>query len=588
MASMYNTGGGNPFDFDIGEETRRAQERARRDPRHPSNVKVKPPPPPPSRPPFDIPDDFPLPPDDFPRPRPDQDPDIRKLPPEVSKLPPEPGTKDLPGEILNFEDFKGDEVLTFGPGQGGNPYTGATSQGTNSLTGATNQRTNSLMDRYRGIEALTPAQEAERAAYVAQNPGDYRRAASAIGVRNVPYPTDADGNELGAPPNSRWDSARGRWVSKPEGGWLTPRGDGDKVAEKLDEDRARAAEPKDEARYRSDGSYENPFGSEEGDQAPTDAGVHEMIERDKGAWLDNLRTHAWGFRNSGEGSNWEAVAQDELNGALRQMRYAANAGTDPKRWLDEAKARITRRIQADNSGDDAGNVNGGRQIGRLSPIQASGGGPTLDAGLAQMLQQRGESSESQQQSIRDILMEQLGQATGPIDMSSDAMRTQLDPQRVALQRSAERQRSQMAARLAQEGLLDSGTFDTGLSGIEQQRGESEASMTGQVVGRELESRRTQVMNLLNMALRSGDAESARVLSGQLQMLDMQLRKELTLSGQQITRDQNLAGNRLQSQALQFNRDQNMAGNNLQLQALMNQLAISQLPYERVNLGTRQY
>ena len=150
------------------------------------------------------------------------------------------------------------------------------------------------------------------------------------------------------------------------------------------------------------------------------------------------------------------------------------------------------------------------------------------------------------------------------------MRTQLDPQRVALQRSAERQRSQMAARLAQEGLLDSGTFDTGLSGIEQQRGESEASMTGQVVGRELESRRTQVMNLLNMALRSGDAESARGLSGQLQMLDMQLRKELTLSGQQITRDQNLAGN------------------NLQLQALMNQLAMSQLPYERVNLGTRQY
>jgi len=547
MASMYNTGGGNPFDFDIGEETRRAQERARRDPRHPSNVKVKPPPPPPSRPPFDIPDDFPrLPRDEYPVPHPGPNQ-------------PKPDYEDLPeqtfddAEIQTFGQGQVGDLQTFGQGQGGNPYTGATSHGT--------QGTDGVMDRYRGIEALTPAQEAERAAYVAQNPGDYRRAASAIGVRNVPYPTDAAGNELGAPPNSRWDSARGRWVSKPEGGWLTAR-----------EDRGGDPEPKDEARYRSDGSYENPFGSEEGIQSPTDAGVHAMIERDKGDWLNNLRTHAWGFRNSGEGSNWEAVAQDELNGAIRQMQYAANAGTDPQRWLNEAKERITRRIQADNSGDDAGNVNGGRQIGRLSPISASGGGPTstLDAGLAQMLQQRGESSESQQQSIRDILMEQLGRATSPIDMSSDAMRTQLDPQRVALQRSAERQRSQMAARLAQEGLLDSGTFDTGLSGIEQQRGESEASMTGQVVGRELESRRTQVMNLLNMALRSGDAESARVLSGQLQMLDMQLRKELTLSGQQITRDQNLAGN------------------NLQLQALMNQLAISQLPYERVNLGTRQY
>ena len=38
--------------------------------------------------------------------------------------------------------------------------------------------------------------------------------------------------------------------------------------------------------------YENPFGSEEGVQSPTDAGVHAMIERDKGDWLNNLRTHA--------------------------------------------------------------------------------------------------------------------------------------------------------------------------------------------------------------------------------------------------------------------------------------------------------
>ena len=103
-----------------------------------------------------------------------------------------------------------------------------------------------------------------------------------------------------------------------------------------------------------DGGYENPFGSEEGVQSPTDAGVHAMIEREKADWLNNLRTHASGFSDSGEGSNWEAVAQDELNAAIRQMRYADNAGTDPKRWLDEAKARITRRIQAGNTDGDTG------------------------------------------------------------------------------------------------------------------------------------------------------------------------------------------------------------------------------------------
>ena len=186
--------------------------------------------------------------------------------------------------------------------------------------------------------------------------------------------------------------------------------------------------------------------------------------------------------------------------------------------------------------------------------------------------------------MRSVLMEQLGQATAPFDINSAAMRTQLDPQRVALQRSAERQRSQMAARLSKEGLLDSGTFDTGLRGIEQQRGESEASMTGQVVGRELQSRRDQVQNLLNMAMRSGDAESARILSGQLQSINMQLRQEESLAGQQLTRE----GQQITREGQQFRNQQYLSGNNLQYQALMNQLAIAQLPYERVGLGTRRY
>ena len=103
----------------------------------------------------------------------------------------------------------------------------------------------------------------------------------------------------------------------------------------------------------------------EGSMSATDPGVHAMIERDRAGWLEMLRTHASGFKDSGEGSNWEEVAQDELNAAIRQMRYAPNAGTDPRRWIDEAKARITRRIQADDTDDndtdsgDNGNPNAG-------------------------------------------------------------------------------------------------------------------------------------------------------------------------------------------------------------------------------------
>jgi hypothetical protein len=122
----------------------------------------------------------------------------------------------------------------------------------------------------------------------------------------------------------------------------------------------------------------NPFGSEEGRQAPTDVAQNAMIERDKAAWLDNLRTHASGFKDSGEGSNWEEVAKDELEGAIRKMQYSANAGTDPQRWLDEAKARITRRIQADDTGGDTGDNDGrGNQSGTSRGNQSGNMGQML-------------------------------------------------------------------------------------------------------------------------------------------------------------------------------------------------------------------
>ena len=80
-----------------------------------------------------------------------------------------------------------------------------------------------------------------------------------------------------------------------------------------------------------------------------------------------------------------------------------------------------------------------------------------------------------------------------------------------------------------------------------------------------------------MAMQSGDNESARVLAGQLQSIEMQLSQERSLAGQQLTRE-----------GQQIQQGQYQAGNNLRLQELMNQLAIQQLPYERVQLGTRQY
>lgn len=135
----------------------------------------------------------------------------------------------------------------------------------------------------------------------------------------------------------------------------------------LDEIRDEIRNSEEGQRYtkRQAHLYNTRWWTEGVNMSATDPGVHAMIERDRAGWLEMLRTHASGFKDSGEGSNWEEVAQDELNAAIRQMRYAPNAGTDPKRWLDEAKARITRRIQADDTDDndtdsgDNGNPNAG-------------------------------------------------------------------------------------------------------------------------------------------------------------------------------------------------------------------------------------
>lgn len=376
--------------------------------------------------------------------------------------------------------------------------------------------------------------------------------------------------------------------------------DPDAPNEMTDEERARRQAQADEDRERGMGGYgrktivdpQDPryggIGPEAAPKAPQpfakgsagdpeyDANPRDyMANRDKGQWQSNLVDYL--VRTKGlDATTANRMAGEESSGVETAARSQQNIGMDPAVFIEQAKRRLDARIGNTPRGEA---IQSETQISTRGAAQPSGASvytgsnapaASNNSAMLDYLKQRDATAAANQTSMRSILMEQLGQATAPFNINSDAMRRQLDPQRVALQRSAERQRSQMSARLAQEGLLDSGTFDTGLRGIEQQRGEAEASMTGQVVGRELQSRREQVQNLLQMAMQSGDAESARVLAGQLQSINMQLQQEESLAGQQLTREQNLAGN------------------NLNYQQLMNQLAMAQLPYQRINLGTRQY
>lgn len=121
-----------------------------------------------------------------------------------------------------------------------------------------------------------------------------------------------------------------------------------------------------------------------------------------------------------------------------------------------------------------------------------------------------------QDSIRQILMQQLGALGQTPTVDDPGIRENLAGRRLALQRSAERQRSAAAESLAGGGLATSGAAQTARGGIEQQRGEAEAQGVGQVLGAEVNQRRQALMQLLGVAIQSGDAEAARIIQKQMQ------------------------------------------------------------------------
>lgn len=198
------------------------------------------------------------------------------------------------------------------------------------------------------------------------------------------------------------------------------------------------------------------------------------------------------------------------------------------RAADEARQR---QPDTDSRGSGTSGSGGGSNAYQsyLQPQQ-----PQQDPMLARLVAQmeadraRMESDrvrqEQERAEMRGILMSQLGEATQPVSADSPTIRPLINAQSLALQRSAQRQRSADVERAGMRGLGDSGALDTRVNQIEQGRGEAEAGMTAQIMSNELNAKRQQVISLLDLAARSGDTAAARTLQGQLTTLDQQLQQ----------------------------------------------------------------
>lgn len=160
--------------------------------------------------------------------------------------------------------------------------------------------------------------------------------------------------------------------------------------------------------------------------------------------------------------------------------------------------------------------------------------------------------------VRQILLGQLGGLTGPVTANDPAIKAEMDAQGATLERNRVQRRAADAERAAMNGLLNggqsSGSFEQNIASGFEDKGQQLTGIQAQLFTREIQSRRTQVAQLLNMAMQSGDAESARALQYQLALMDDALRR-LGLQQQQSQFDSTFG---LDAARFQYGKDKDLA------------------------------
>lgn len=191
--------------------------------------------------------------------------------------------------------------------------------------------------------------------------------------------------------------------------------------------------------------------------------------------------------------------------------------------------------QAENAAADRGQYSP-RPAAPTSAYQGYLGRPTgqaqqqdATAGLLQQLiaQQQADKQRQDQEraAMREILMGRIKTASEPVSADSPGIKELIAARRLESQRGSERQRQVLAERRTAEGLGDSGAMDAGIERIEQGRSEADSGAVAEIMGGELQSKRTELQQLLAMAVNMGDAESARNLQAQLAAIETQLQQQ---------------------------------------------------------------
>ncbi len=147
---------------------------------------------------------------------------------------------------------------------------------------------------------------------------------------------------------------------------------------------------------------------------------------------------------------------------------------------------------------------------------------------------------------RNKLMGMLNAPQGPVTAQDENISSQSNAYSAARTRAADQQRSKLAERAAASGLnsggAGSGSFDTGLNGIYEGAGQDIAGNDAALVGKEVDARRAQMMQALQMANSVGAQDEANQIQAALANLDSQNQAQgLNVGAQLTTQGQQLSG-----------------------------------------------
>ena len=165
------------------------------------------------------------------------------------------------------------------------------------------------------------------------------------------------------------------------------------------------------------------------------------------------------------------------------------------------------------------------------------------------------SSGGVQDQIRAMLLQQLQGAQQPVDPNSAEIAVPYQAAAMDAQRNFDAERKALAERLYAEGNgTGSNELTQGLQQSAERTATGLASLKGQLMQRAVQARKDQLTSLLNLAMQSGDAESARAIQLQLGQLDASLRSQQL--AQQANQWNDSFG--LQGAQFQYQKDRDLA------------------------------